>query len=44
MSNILAWVAAYETDVRVERILAGQTAERMRGVRWGGSAQGRRIL
>ena len=43
MANILAGVAAYETEVRAERILAGQTAARMRGVRWGGSARGRRI-
>jgi DNA invertase Pin-like site-specific DNA recombinase len=43
MANILASVAAYETEVRAERILAGQTAARMRGVRWGGSARGRRI-
>jgi DNA invertase Pin-like site-specific DNA recombinase len=43
MANILAWVAAYESEVRAERILAGQTAARMPGVRWGRSAQGRRI-
>jgi DNA invertase Pin-like site-specific DNA recombinase len=43
MANILAGVAAYETEVGAERILAGQTAARTRGVRWGGSASGRRI-
>jgi DNA invertase Pin-like site-specific DNA recombinase len=43
MANILAGVAAYETEVRAERILAGQSAARERGVRWGGSARGRRI-
>jgi DNA invertase Pin-like site-specific DNA recombinase len=43
MANILAGVAAYETEVRAERILAGETAARMRGVRWGGSTRGRRI-
>jgi DNA invertase Pin-like site-specific DNA recombinase len=43
MANILAGVAAYETEVRAERILAGQTAAGMRGVRWGGSARGRRV-
>ncbi len=43
MANILAGVAAFETEVRAERILAGQTAARKRGVRWGGSAGGRRI-
>jgi DNA invertase Pin-like site-specific DNA recombinase len=43
MANILAGVAAYETEVRAERILAGQAAARERGVHWGGSRQGRRI-
>jgi DNA invertase Pin-like site-specific DNA recombinase len=43
MANILAGVAAFETEVRAERILAGQTAARKRGVSWGGSAGGRRI-
>jgi DNA invertase Pin-like site-specific DNA recombinase len=33
MANILEGVAAYETVVRAERILAGQTAARMRGIR-----------
>jgi len=43
MANILAGVAAYETEVRAERILAGQAAARERGVHWGGSRRGRRI-
>ena len=43
MANILAGVAAYETEVRAERILAGQAAARGRGVHWGGSLAGRRI-
>jgi len=43
MANIRAGVAAFETEVRAEQILAGQTAARTRGVRWGGSARGRRI-
>ena len=43
MANILAGVAAYETEVRAERILAGQQAARARGVRWGGSKKGRRL-
>jgi len=43
MANILAGVAAYETEVRAERILAGQEAARARGVRWGGSKKGRRL-
>jgi DNA invertase Pin-like site-specific DNA recombinase len=43
MANILAGVAAYETEVRAERILAGQQVARARGVRWGGSQKGRRL-
>jgi DNA invertase Pin-like site-specific DNA recombinase len=43
MVNILAGVAAYETEVRAERILAGPSAARDRGVHWGGSRRGRRI-
>ena len=39
----LAGVAAFETEIRAERVLAGQTAARTRGVCWGGSARGRRI-
>ncbi len=39
MANILAGVAAYETEVCAERILAGQSAARDRGVHWGGSAR-----
>jgi DNA invertase Pin-like site-specific DNA recombinase len=42
MANVLASVAVYETEVRAERILAGQEAARARGVRWGGSAKGER--
>jgi DNA invertase Pin-like site-specific DNA recombinase len=42
-ANILSGVAAYETEVRAERILAGQSAARDRVVHWGGSARGRRI-
>jgi DNA invertase Pin-like site-specific DNA recombinase len=33
MANILAGVAAYETEVRAERIRAGQAAARERGIR-----------
>jgi DNA invertase Pin-like site-specific DNA recombinase len=36
-------VAAYKTEVRAERIRAGQSAARDRGVHWGGSARGKRI-
>ncbi len=43
MAHVLASVAAYENEVRRERILAGQAAARRQGKRWGGSAKGRRI-
>ncbi len=42
-ANVLASVAAYETEVRAERILAGQAAARAKGKTWGGSEKGRRI-
>ncbi len=43
MANVLASAAAYENEVRSERVLAGQSAARAAGKRWGGSAKGRRI-
>ncbi len=43
MANVLASVAAYENEVRSERIVAGQQAARAAGKRWGGSQKGRRI-
>jgi DNA invertase Pin-like site-specific DNA recombinase len=43
MANVLASVAQYETEVRAERILAGQAAARAAGKRWGGSRKGRRL-
>ena len=43
IANVLASVAAYENEVRSERILAGQEAARAAGKRWGGSQQGRRL-
>lgn len=43
MANVLASVAAYETEVRAERVLAGQDAARKAGKRWGGSKPGRRL-
>ena len=43
MANVLASVAAYETEVRAERVLAGQAAARAAGKRWGGSKGGRRL-
>lgn len=43
MACVLASVAAYETEVRAERVLAGQAAARAAGKRWGGSQKGRRL-
>lgn len=43
MANVLASVAAYETEVRGERVLAGQAAARLAGKTWGGSEAGRRV-
>ncbi len=43
MANVLASVAAYENEVRSERILAGQAVARANGKSWGGSQKGRRI-
>jgi DNA invertase Pin-like site-specific DNA recombinase len=35
MANVLASVAAYETEIRRERVIAGQAVARERGVRFG---------
>jgi DNA invertase Pin-like site-specific DNA recombinase len=43
LARILASVAEYETEVRSERIQAGQAAARAKGKRWGGSKAGRRL-
>jgi len=43
MANVLASVAAYENEVRSDRILAGQAAARALGKTWGGSEKGRRL-
>ena len=43
MAHVLASVAAYETEVRAERIFAGQAAARAAGKTWGGSEKGRRL-
>ena len=43
MANVLASVAQYETEVRAERVLAGQAVARANGKRWGGSKKGRRL-
>lgn len=40
--NILASIAAFETEVRGERARAGIQAARDRGIKWGGSPKGRR--
>jgi len=43
MAHVLASVAQYETEVRGERVKAGQAAARAQGKRWGGSKPGRRL-
>ena len=40
MANVLASVAQYETEVRGERVKAGQMVARKQGKRWGGSKAG----
>ena len=42
MANVLASVAQYETEVRGERVAAGQEVARRNGKHWGGSRPGRR--
>ena len=41
LANIMASVAAFETELRAERVKAGQAVARAKGVRWGGSDKGR---
>ena len=43
MAHVLASVAQFETEVRAERILAGQAAARAAGKVWGGGKPGRRV-
>jgi DNA invertase Pin-like site-specific DNA recombinase len=43
MANVLASVAQFETEVRAERILAGQEKARAEGKRWGGRKAGCRV-
>jgi DNA invertase Pin-like site-specific DNA recombinase len=43
LANILASVAQFETEVRLERILAGQAAARAAGKKIGGGVVGRRV-
>lgn len=40
MAHVLASVAAYETEVRAERVAAGQAVAKSRGKKWGGSRKG----
>jgi DNA invertase Pin-like site-specific DNA recombinase len=42
MAHVLASVAQYETEVRGERVAAGQAVARANGKRWGGSKPGKR--
>ena len=42
MANVLASVAAYETEVRAERVKAGQAVAKANGKTWGGSEAGKR--
>ena len=41
MANVLASVAAFETEARHERQMAGIMAAKMKGKTWGGSVKGR---
>ncbi|MEP3480576.1 MAG: recombinase family protein [Fuerstiella sp.] len=41
MANVLASVAQYETEIRAERVHAGQQKARTEGKVWGGSKPGR---
>jgi DNA invertase Pin-like site-specific DNA recombinase len=43
LAHVLASVAQFETEVRAERILAGQAAARAAGKVWGGGKAGRRV-
>jgi DNA invertase Pin-like site-specific DNA recombinase len=43
MANVLASVAQFETEVRVERILAGQAVAKANGQKIGGGKAGRRV-
>lgn len=42
MANVLASVAQYETELRGERVAAGQAVARAKGKTWGGSERGKR--
>jgi len=43
MAHVVASVAQYETEIRAERVRAGQAVARAKGKRWGGSQKGRRV-
>ena len=43
MANVLASVAQFETEIRGERVRAGQCVAKANGKRWGGSEAGRRV-
>ena len=43
VANIIGSVASYETELRGERVKAGQEKARARGKRWGGSKKGRMV-
>ena len=43
LADVLAAVAAFESELKSERIVAGQAAARAAGRKWGGSKKGRRI-
>jgi DNA invertase Pin-like site-specific DNA recombinase len=43
LANMLASVAQFETEIRAERIIAGQAAARAAGKTWGGGKPGRLI-
>ena len=43
LANVLASVAAYENEVRGERIRAGQAAAKAAGKTWGGRKKGHRV-
>lgn len=43
MANVLASVAQYETEIRSERVQAGQAVAKAAGKKWGGSEKGRKI-
>jgi DNA invertase Pin-like site-specific DNA recombinase len=43
VAHVMASVGQYETEVRAERVAAGQAAARAAGKRWGGSQAGKKI-